>query len=90
MLCKYALLYTSISCYTSTVTSIFHIAVCDTPHGVSINKDKCDFQFSVLCLRNKFQSCGSTFRLFGSMGTIIKVGRGGIFKVLHLTREWES
>lgn len=57
MLCKYALLHTSISCYTSTVTSIFHIAVCHTPCGVTINKDTCDllyFQFSVLCLQDKF------------------------------------
>lgn len=87
MLCKYALLHTSISCYTSTVTSIFHIAVCHTPCGVTINKDTCDllyFQFSVWCLQDKFQSCGSTFHVsvFVSLGTVV---RRDIFKELHLT-----
>lgn len=62
MLCKYALLHTSISCYTSTVTSMFHIAVRHTPCGVSIKIDTPDFQFSVLCLQDEFQSRGSTFQ----------------------------
>lgn len=80
VLCKYALLYTSISCYTSTVTSIFHIAVCNSPCGVNINKDKCGrlhFQFSVLCLRNKFQSCGSTFHVCLFPWELLLSGGGG-------------
>jgi len=50
VLCKYAPLHTGISCYTSTVTGMFHIALCNTPYGVKINEDTCDqlyFQFSV-------------------------------------------
>lgn len=93
MLCKYALLHTSISCYTSTVTSIFHIAVCHTPCGVTINKDTCDllyFQFSVLCLQDKFPvtwlhiSCVCVcVCLSVSLGTVVR--RDILFKELHLT-----
>lgn len=38
VLCKFALLRSSISCYIVTVTSLFHV-VCHTPRGVSFNKD---------------------------------------------------
>lgn len=44
-------LHTCMSCYTSSVTSIFSIAACQTPCGVSINKYTSDlpcFQFRLL------------------------------------------
>ena len=83
VLCKYALLHTSISCYTSTVTSMFHIAVCHTPCGVSINKDTCDQLYfsSVFCACKTSSNCVAP----PFMCVPLPVVTRDIFKELHLT-----
>lgn len=85
MLCKYALLHTSISCYTSTVTSIFNIAVCHTPCGVSINKDTCDLLYFEFCVFFVSARQVPVMWLHISWVFCFPVIRGDIFKELHLT-----
>jgi len=96
VLCKYALLHTSISCYTGTVTSTCHIAVRHTPCGVIINKDTSvllHFQFSVLCLQDKMSSSHVAPHFMCVCVCLFPWGLlsggdtrpGDIFKVLHLT-----
>lgn len=75
VLCKYALLHTSISCYTGTVTSMFHIAVHHTPCWVSINRDTLSAVFSVQWFVNAGPvHVGPHFVcVFVSLGTFLSV-----------------